>query len=86
MQPLKLSLLYKAAKEGSLLMGHMPLMIQLEFDVNQPKCDLQLSRNKENGLWIVCYISSERSFQSVISNLLAKISGLEARINSLCWA
>merc|ERR1719233_1243064 len=70
----------EAAKEG-----HMPLMIKLESDVKRLKCDLQLSRNRENELrdQIVCYMSSERSLKSEISSLLVEKSGLEARINNL---
>jgi len=73
----------EAAKEGR--DGHMPLMIKLESDVKRLKCDLQLSRNRENELrdQIVCYMSSERSLKSEISSLLVEKSGLEARINSL---
>merc|ERR1712142_432035 len=65
--------------------GHMPLMIKLESDVKRLKCDLQLSRNRENELrdQIVCYMSSERSLKSEISSLLVEKSGLEARINNL---
>jgi len=73
----------EAAKEGR--EGHMPLMIKLESDVKRLKCDLQLSRNRENELrdQIVCYMSSERSLKSEISSLLVEKSGLEARINNL---
>lgn len=72
----------EAAKEEK---GHMPLMIKLESDVKRLKCDLQLSRNRENELrdQIVCYMSSERSLKSEISSLLVEKSGLEARINNL---
>jgi len=64
---------------------HLPLMIKLESDVKRLKCDLQLSRNRENELrdQIVCYMSSERGLKSEISSLLVEKSGLEARINSL---
>ena len=39
--------------------GHLSLMIKLESDVKRLKCDLQLSRNRENELrdQIVCYMS-----------------------------
>ena len=52
----------EAAKEGR--EGHMPLMIKLESDVKRLKCDLQLSRNRENELrdQIVCYMSSKCCF------------------------
>ena len=42
----------------------MPLMIKLESDVKRLKCDLQLSRNRENELrdQIVCYMSSKCCF------------------------
>merc|ERR1719357_2256803 len=65
--------------------GHLSLMIKLESDVKRLKCDLQLSRNRENELrdQIVCYMSSERSLKSEISSLLVEKSGLEARINNL---
>jgi len=65
--------------------GHLSLMIKLESDVKRLKCDLQLSRNRENELrdQIVCYMSSERSLKSEISSLLVEKSGLESRINSL---
>ena len=48
-----------SAKDGR--EGHMPLMIKLESDVKRLKCDLQLSRNRENELrdQIVCYMSSK---------------------------
>jgi len=67
---------------------HLPLMIKLESDVKRLKCDLQLSRNRENELrdQIVCYMSSERSLKSEISSLLVEKSGLEARINNLISA
>jgi len=73
----------ETGKEGR--EGHMPLMIKLESDVKRLKCDLQLSRNRENELrdQIVCYMSSERSLKSEISSLLVEKSGLEARINNL---
>merc|ERR1719167_1857483 len=60
-------------------------MIKLESDVKRLKCDLQLSRNRENELrdQIVCYMSSERSLKSEISSLLVEKSGLESRINNL---
>merc|ERR1712117_192503 len=76
----------ESAKEGR--EGHMPLMIKLESDVKRLKCDLQLSRNRENELrdQIVCYMSSERSLKSEISSLLVEKSGLEARINNLISA
>jgi len=63
----------------------LPLVIKLESDVKRLKCDLQLSRNRENELreQIVCYMSSERSLKSEISSLLVEKSSLEARINSL---
>eukprot|EP00088_Acartia_fossae_P035534 TRINITY_DN3664_c0_g2_i1.p1 TRINITY_DN3664_c0_g2~~TRINITY_DN3664_c0_g2_i1.p1 ORF type:complete len:790 (-),score=225.80 TRINITY_DN3664_c0_g2_i1:452-2821(-) len=63
----------------------MPLVIKLESDVKRLKCDLQLSRNRENELreQIVCYMSNERSLKSEISSLLVEKSTLEARINSL---
>ena len=37
------------------------LVIKLESDVKRLKCDLQLSRNRENELreQIVCYMSSK---------------------------
>jgi len=65
--------------------GHLSLMIKLESDVKRLKCDLQLSRNRENELrdQIVCYMSSERSLKSEISSLLVEKSGLESRINAL---
>jgi len=65
--------------------GHLSLMIKLESDVKRLKCDLQLSRNRENELrdQIVCYMSSERSLKSEISSLLVEKSGLESRINNL---
>lgn len=61
------------------------LNIKLESDVKRLKCDLQLSRNRENELreQIVCYMSSERSLKSEISSLLVEKSTLEARINTL---
>merc|ERR1719285_272693 len=63
----------------------LPLVIKLESDVKRLKCDLQLSRNRENELrdQIVCYMSSERTLKSEISSLLVEKSTLEARINSL---
>jgi len=63
----------------------LPLVIKLESDVKRLKCDLQLSRNRENELreQIVCYMSSERSLKSEISSLLVEKCSLEARINSL---
>jgi len=63
----------------------LPLMLKLESDVKRLKCDLQLSRNRENELreQIVCYMSSERSLKSEISSLLVEKSTHEARINSL---
>merc|ERR1719211_905410 len=68
--------------------GHLSLMIKLESDVKRLKCDLQLSRNRENELrdQIVCYMSSERSLKSEISSLLVEKSGLESLINSLISA
>merc|ERR1719361_327243 len=64
---------------------NLGLVIKLESDVKRLKCDLQLSRNRENELrdQIVCYMSSERSLKSEISSLLVEKSGLESRINSL---
>lgn len=75
----------KAVKEDKAGTGHLSLMIKLESDVKRLKCDLQLSRNRENELrdQIVCYMSSERSLKSEISSLLVEKSGLESRINSL---
>lgn len=63
----------------------LPLMFKLENDVKRLKCDLQLSRNRENELrdQIVSYMSTERSLKSEVSSLLVEKSTLEARINSL---
>lgn len=63
----------------------LALIVKLESDVKRLKCDLQLSRNRENELreQIVCYMSSERGLKSEISSLLVDKSSLEARINSL---
>merc|ERR1719361_1620211 len=67
---------------------NLSLVIKLESDVKRLKCDLQLSRNRENELrdQIVCYMSSERSLKSEISSLLVEKSGLESRINTLISA
>jgi len=75
----------KNVKEDKASAGHLSLMIKLESDVKRLKCDLQLSRNRENELrdQIVCYMSSERSLKSEISSLLVEKSGLESRINAL---
>lgn len=77
--------LEKNVKEDKAGTGHLSLMIKLESDVKRLKCDLQLSRNRENELrdQIVCYMSSERSLKSEISSLLVEKSGLESRINGL---
>merc|ERR1712025_323684 len=66
----------------------LSLVIKLESDVKRLKCDLQLSRNRENELrdQIVSYMSSERGLKSEISSLLVEKSQLEARINSLISA
>lgn len=63
----------------------LALIVKLESDVKRLKCDLQLSRNRENELreQIVCYMSSERGLKSEISSLLVEKSSLDARINSL---
>jgi len=65
--------------------SHLNLMIKLESDVKRLKCDLQLSRNRENELrdQIVCYMSSERGLKSEVSSLLVEKSALESRITSL---
>jgi len=75
----------KNVKDDKAGTGHLSLMIKLESDVKRLKCDLQLSRNRENELrdQIVCYMSSERSLKSEISSLLVEKAGLESRINSL---
>jgi len=75
----------KTVKNVEAGQGHLNLMIKLESDVKRLKCDLQLSRNRENELrdQIVCYMSSERSLKSEISSLLVEKSGLESRINNL---
>ncbi|XP_023336290.1 macoilin [Eurytemora carolleeae] len=75
----------KKVREEKKPENHFPLVIKLESDVKRLKCDLQLSRNRENELreQIVCYMSSERSLKSEISSLLVEKSTLEARINSL---
>jgi chromosome segregation ATPase len=75
----------RLVKEDKAGTGHLSLMIKLESDVKRLKCDLQLSRNRENELrdQIVCYMSSERSLKSEISSLLVEKSGHESRINSL---
>jgi len=67
---------------------NLSLVIKLESDVKRLKCDLQLSRNRENELrdQIVSYMSSERGLKSEISSLLVEKSQLEARINSLISA
>ena len=48
--------------------GHLSLMIKLESDVKRLKCDLQLSRNRENELrdQIVCYMSRLLRLSSLI--------------------
>jgi len=75
----------KSRDEKKPEVSSLPLTIKLESDVKRLKCDLQLSRNRENELRenIVCYMSSERSLKSEISNLLVEKSTLDARINSL---
>jgi len=75
----------KSREEKKSVDSSLPLIIKLESDVKRLKCDLQLSRNRENELreQIVCYMSSERSLKSEISSLLVEKSTLEARINSL---
>ncbi len=42
----------------------LALIVKLESDVKRLKCDLQLSRNRENELreQIVCYMSSKFRF------------------------
>jgi len=67
---------------------NLSLVIKLESDVKRLKCDLQLSRNRENELrdQIVSYMSNERGLKSEISSLLVDKSQLEARINSLISA
>jgi len=75
----------KSNKDEKKDLSSLPLIIKLESDVKRLKCDLQLSRNRENELreQIVCYMSNERSLKSEISSLLVEKSTLEARINSL---
>jgi len=77
-------------KKGDKDSGKDPLSltIKLESDVKRLKCDLQLSRNRENDLrdQIVSYMSSERGLKSEVSSLLVEKSQLEARINSLISA
>merc|ERR1712098_285527 len=76
----------KSDKDGS--KDNLSLVIKLESDVKRLKCDLQLSRNRENELrdQIVSYMSSERGLKSEISSLLVEKSQLEARINQLISA
>ena len=51
----------KKVREEKKPENHFPLVIKLESDVKRLKCDLQLSRNRENELreQIVCYMSSK---------------------------
>jgi hypothetical protein len=44
----------------------LALIVKLESDVKRLKCDLQLSRNRENELreQIVCYMSSKFHFST----------------------
>eukprot|EP00096_Caligus_rogercresseyi_P016483 TRINITY_DN915_c0_g2_i1.p1 TRINITY_DN915_c0_g2~~TRINITY_DN915_c0_g2_i1.p1 ORF type:complete len:737 (-),score=175.85 TRINITY_DN915_c0_g2_i1:1572-3782(-) len=61
------------------------LMTRMESDIKRLKCDLQLSRNKENELrdQIISYMSNERHLKSEISNLQVEKSVLENKVSSL---
>jgi len=76
----------KNEKDGA--KDNLSLVIKLESDVKRLKCDLQLSRNRENELrdQIVSYMSSERGLKSEISSLLVEKSQLEGKINQLISA
>ncbi|XP_040573999.1 macoilin-1 isoform X1 [Lepeophtheirus salmonis] len=61
------------------------LITRTESDIKRLKCDLQISRNKENELrdQIISYMSNERNLKSEISNLQVEKSVLDNKISSL---
>ena len=69
--------------------GHLSLMIKLESDVKRLKCDLQLSRNRENELrdQIVCYMSRcllvSMSRSLFVQSLYFSERSLKSEISSL---
>lgn len=75
----------RKSKEENKSSDPLIMMMKLDAEVKKFKCDLHLSRNRENELRekIVHYMSSERCIKSEVSTLLVEKSTLEARIDSL---